>query len=131
MLLALWFDFWTLSDWTPAPPVVVTTQRQQLGGPGKKRRERYYSRADADWWEEYEKMLKRLHHVEVREDAPEKIQKKATEANRLIDKVKTHTPPDLDSLRRVDARIVELTSQIEEYELQSRDEEDAILALLL
>ena len=124
MLLALWFDFWTLSDWTPSPPTPPATQRQQLGGQGLERR-------DAEWWEEYEKMLRRLHHVEVHEDAPVVVQKKAAEANRLIDKVRTHTPPTKEAAQRVAARIVELSSQIREFELQSRDDEDALLALLL
>lgn len=127
MLLALWADFWNLADWVPQPPPVIVVppttggHRHRKGG----------ARADVEWWDEYEKLLRRLHPVEVREDAPVSVQRKAAEANRLIEKVKTHTPPSLEAVQKVGARIVELTSQIEAFELQSRDEEEAILALLL
>src|SRR6478752_3520778 len=130
MLLALWFDFWSLADWVPQPPTPPATAQPTSGGHRRKKRE-HESSADYEWWDEYEKMLKRLHPVEVREDAPLVVQKKAAEANRLIEAVRTKVPPSKESFQRVAAKIVELSSQIKEFELQSRDEEDALLVLLL
>lgn len=130
MLLALWFDFWNLADWVPQPPTPPASAPPTAGGHRKKKRE-YQSSADYEWWEEYERTLKRLHPVEVSETAPEVVQKKAAQANRLIEAVKTKVPPSKEAFQRVAAKIVELSSQIKEFELQSRDEEDALLVLLL
>ncbi len=124
MLLALWFDFWNLADWVPAPPPVVV-QRPTEGGHGG-----YEPRRDFEWWDEYEAMLRRYHPVHVTEEAPEKVKRAAKQRNSLIAKVRTHHPPSVEQLRAVDAKIASLTLQIEEFALQSADE-DALLALLL
>lgn len=140
MLLALWFDFWNLADWIPAPPPVVVVKPTEGGHRPDKG---YEPRADYEWWDEYERLLKRLHPIEVREDAPVEVKRKAAQANRLIQKVKTHTPPSKEAVEKVGREIQKLssevkkfqinetTSQIDELALKSRDEEEAILALLL
>lgn len=134
MLLALWSDFWNTADWVTGPtPPPVTTTRQQLGGPGKKKRERYpYQRADSEYWEEYEKMLRR-HAADlekpVPEEAPEQLVILHKHRATLVEAAKRL--PTVEQLRAVDAKISSISSQIQEFDLQSRDEEDAILALLL
>lgn len=124
MLLALWADFWNLADWVPAPPPVVIPEPTE-GGHGH-----YQPRRDHEWWDEYETMLRRFHPAEVEEDAPVAVKRAAKERNRLIAKARTHHPPSIESLRAVNAKIEALTLQIDEYALQSADE-DALLALIL
>lgn len=124
MLLALWADFWNPASWVPAPPPVVVPTPTE-GGHGH-----YRPRRDQEWWDEYETMLRRHLPVEVEHEAPAPVQRAAKERNRLIEQVRTHHPPSVEALRAVDAKIEALTLQIEEFELQSADE-DALLALLL
>lgn len=125
MLLALWADFWNLADWVPAPPPIVVPKPTE-GGHGRP----YEPRRDHEWWDEYEGMLRRHHPVHVEEEAPVAVKRAANQRNTLIAKIQTHHPPSVEALRAVDAKISALTLQIDEYALQSADE-DALLALLL
>jgi len=124
MLLALWADFWNLADWVPAPPPVVIPEPTE-GGHGH-----YEPRRDHEWWDEYETMLRRHHPAEVEEHAPAAVKRAASQRNALIAKARTHRPPSIESLRAVNAKMEALSLQIEEFRLQSADE-DALLAILL
>lgn len=128
MLLALWSAFWNSADWTPgsvsatATPVVVIN----LGAGGG------YHRADSDYWDAREEMMRRYAPTEAREvpvtpervTKAEKIVKKINRAVQIIPKM-----PDLASLHRMQALLDNLTGQLNKLVLDS--DEDALLVLLL
>lgn len=131
MLLSLWFDFWNTADWTGGPtPPPAAPQSQQLGGPEHRRKRReHYVRADDEFWVEYEKMLRRVHATPVAADAPQPVKVLARRREALV--VKAKAMPTIGDLLEVDSKISALTLQIEEFNVKSRDEEEALLALLL
>jgi hypothetical protein len=128
MLLSLWADFWNPNDWVPAPPPVVV-EKPTEGGNGNKKDDKYHPRADIEYWQAYEEMLRRVHETPVREDAPEPVKAVAVKREALVERAKSLI--SVEQLRVVSDKIDALTLQIKENAVKSRDEEDALLVLLL
>lgn len=135
MLLALWSDFWNPADWVqgPTPPTPVVTQP----GAGSGGRNEYIPRGE-EYWDLREAMLQRHAPRPVPKHAPEPVKALVKERNTVIAVVaRKPKVPDLALLRRqeeqilaFDEKINQIALQIEQIELDSR-EEDAILAILL
>jgi hypothetical protein len=127
MLLALWFDFWNTADWVtgPTPPPVVIPPRSAGGG------HRHESGADWEYWDAREQFLKRHLPVRARADAPEVIKEVIAERNKVIRRVERIKTPNLALVVAMSDKINQLALQIDNLDLSSADDEDAILAILL
>jgi hypothetical protein len=136
MLLALWFDFWNSADWIPAPPP-APPQDMGAGSGGHQGKHEYVPYSEA-YWELREAMLLRHAPRPVPKEAPEPVKELVIERNKLVASVKRKPKvPNLALLREQEAKILafdekinRIALQIEEIEVDSRDE-DAIVAILL
>lgn len=124
MLLALWFDFWNPADWVPGPtppPVVIPTQSAGGG----------HDHADFEYWDAREQFLKRHLPVRAREDAPEEARELVAEHNKIVGSVRRQLVPDMARIVAMSEQINQISTQIDNLDLESADDEDAILAILL
>lgn len=129
MLLALWFDFWNPVDWVqgPTPPVPDVQTRQDAGHSKKPVDVPEYLRADSDFWDAREAMMRRNMPVESSPEQTAVLKKTIEKYNRLVQKIAK--VPDLAHLRQLETEIKELTLQISVLGVDS--DEDALLVLLL
>jgi hypothetical protein len=123
MLLALWFDFWNTADWVtgPTPPPVVIPPQSAGGG----------HQHDWEYWDAREQFLKRHLPVRARADAPDEIKAVVSERNKIIRRVERMKVPNLALVVSMQEKIDRLSTQIDNLDLSSADDEDAILAILL
>ena len=127
MLLALWADFWNVSDWTGVTPPPTPTPAPNPGSGGGWRN---YERANSDYWDEREKALQKFAPVKVVQHVVERF----PEVEALVEKrnaIVARAPdmPDLQSLAKMQEVVAQLDLQIEKYRVKC--DEEALLALLL
>lgn len=123
MLLALWFDFWSTASWTPTPPPTPTVVVQPGAGGGH--------RQDWEYWDAREQFLKRHLPVRARADAPDEVKAVVSERNKIIRRVERLKVPNLALVVSMQEKIDRLSTQIDNLDLSSADDEDAIVAILL
>lgn len=127
MLLALWADFWNVSDWTGVTPPPTPTPAPNPGSGGGWRN---YERANSDYWDEREKALQKFAPVKVVQHVVERF----PEVEALVEKrnaIVARAPdmPDLQALAKMQEVVAQLDLQIEKYRVKC--DEEALLALLL
>ena len=124
MLLALWSDFFNPADWVqpPPPPPPVPIPGAGSGQP--------WGRANSDYWEERERMLKRFSPLHARKAVEERFPE-VTELVAKRNDIANRIPnmPNVQALHDLGEMIDALDLQIKNYSIKC--EEEALLALLL